>query len=228
MARRKRKTSARVVTGLPVIRRKDDLLEPIYEADPDGRPAVHHRIIDTLGIMLRAGTITQEIHDAARDFQAQFTIARFDASAACRWCGSPGGGGQGDLTDAQVDARRRVGEARDALGGLGSPAGAASGTSSGCSARSASGRCARAGEGGRRAPSRRREFWSRRWGYWRGGMGMGRAEGEQRYGRKSPGRVASASFAPVCNGGHSAESCAVVQCAFPCATSCPARILLLG
>jgi hypothetical protein len=35
----------------------------------------------------------------------------------------PGGGGPGDLTDAQVDARRRVGKALDALGGLGSPAG---------------------------------------------------------------------------------------------------------
>ena len=78
MARRKRKTSARVVAGLPVIRRQDDVLEPVYEADPDGRPVVHHRTVDTLGIMLRAGTITKDMHDAARDFQAQFTIACFD------------------------------------------------------------------------------------------------------------------------------------------------------
>lgn len=35
----------------------------------------------------------------------------------------PGGSGQGDFTDAQVDACRRVGKALDALGGLGSPAG---------------------------------------------------------------------------------------------------------
>ena len=42
MARRKRKTSAaRVVAGLPVIQRQDDVLEPVYEADPDGRPVVH-------------------------------------------------------------------------------------------------------------------------------------------------------------------------------------------
>jgi hypothetical protein len=33
------------------------------------------------------------------------------------------GGSPGDLTDAQVDARRRIGKALDALGGLGSPAG---------------------------------------------------------------------------------------------------------
>jgi hypothetical protein len=124
MARRKRKTSApRVVTGVPVIRRKEELLEPVYEADPDGRPVVHHRTIDTLGIMLRAGTITQDIHDAARDFQAQFTIARFDVVRCMPLVRLPGGGGPGDLTDAQVDARRRVGQALDALGGLGSPAG---------------------------------------------------------------------------------------------------------
>ena len=73
-----------------MIQRQDDVLEPVYEADPDGRPVVHHRTVDTLGIMLRAGTITKEMHDAARDFQAQFTIARFDvvrlhaADAVCR------------------------------------------------------------------------------------------------------------------------------------------------
>jgi hypothetical protein len=54
MAQRKRKASSgRVVTGLPVIRRQDDVLELVYEADPDGRPVVHHRTVDTLGIMLR-------------------------------------------------------------------------------------------------------------------------------------------------------------------------------
>jgi hypothetical protein len=69
MARRKKKTTAaRGVAGLPIIRRPDDVLEPVYEADPDGRPVVHHRTVDTLGIMLRAGTISQEMHDAARDF----------------------------------------------------------------------------------------------------------------------------------------------------------------
>ena len=122
MARRKRKASARVVTGLPTIRRQDELLEPVYEADPDGRPVVHHRTVDTLGIMLRAGTITQEMHDAARDFQAQFTIARFDVVRCMPLVRLPGGG-PGDLTEAQLDARRRVGGALDVLGGLGSPAG---------------------------------------------------------------------------------------------------------
>lgn len=123
MAKRKRNSSARAVAGLPVIRRQDDMLEPVYEADPDGRPVVHHRTVDTLGIMLRAGTITKPMHDAARDFQAQFTIARFDAIRCMPLMRLPGGGNGADLTDAQVDARRRVGAALDALGGFGSPAG---------------------------------------------------------------------------------------------------------
>ena len=120
---RKRRTSARTVAGLPVIRRQDDVLEPVYEADSDGRPVVHHRTVDTLGRMLRAGTITKDMHDAARDFQAHFTIAAFEAIVCLPLDRVPGGSGRGDLTDAQVDARRRVDGALDALGGLGSPAG---------------------------------------------------------------------------------------------------------
>jgi hypothetical protein len=124
MARRKRKSTARVVVaGLPTVRRRDDILEPVYEADPDGRPVVHHRTVDTLGIMLRAGTITKDMHDAARDFQAQFTIARFDVVRCMPLIRLPGGSGPADFTDTQVDARGHVGAALDALGGLGSPAG---------------------------------------------------------------------------------------------------------
>jgi hypothetical protein len=123
MARRKRKATARAVPGLQTIKRPGDVLEPVYEADPDGRPVVHHRTVDTLGIMLRAGTITQDMHDAARDFQAAFTIARYDVIRCMSLVRLPGGSGPGDFTDAQLSARRRVGEALDALGGLGSPAG---------------------------------------------------------------------------------------------------------
>jgi hypothetical protein len=123
MARRKRKATARAVPGLTTIKRPGDVLEPVYEADPDGRPVVHHRTVDTLGIMLRAGTITQDMHDAARDFQAAFTIARYDVVRCMSVVRLPGGGGPADFTDAQLSARRRVGSALDALGGLGSPAG---------------------------------------------------------------------------------------------------------
>lgn len=122
MPRRHRKTPAGEA-GLPVIRRPDHQLEPVYETDPNGRPMVHHRTVDTLGIMLRGGTITPAMHDAARDFQARFTLAYFDAVRCTSLLRLPGGGGAAELTDAQLDARRHVGAALDALGGLGSPAG---------------------------------------------------------------------------------------------------------
>ena len=43
------------------------------------------------------------------------------SSAACRWCDCLAAAVRSDLTDAQVDARRRVGKALDALGGLRQP-----------------------------------------------------------------------------------------------------------
>jgi len=120
MSRRKRPAKS-LATRLTV--GPDMLVEPIYESDPDGRPVVHHRTVDTIGRMLRSGTITKPMHDAARDFEATFTIARFDSVVCMALDRIPGSGSAADLTDAQVDARRRVGEAIDALGGLGSPAG---------------------------------------------------------------------------------------------------------
>ena len=121
------------------------MLEPVYEADPEGRPVVHHRTVDTLGIMLRAGTITKDMHDAARDFQAQFTIARFDVVRCMPLMRLPGGRGPAisptrRSMPAAVSARRSTRSAASAV----RPA-AASGMSSACSARSANGRCARAG-----------------------------------------------------------------------------------
>jgi Domain of unknown function (DUF6456) len=123
MARRKRKvTTSQAVAGLPVIRRPDDI-EPVYEADPEGRPVVHHRAVNSLGRMLRAGTISSDMYNAAADFRAQFTVAHFPSVRCMSLIRLPGGGGAADFTDAQLDARQRVGKALDALGGLGSPGG---------------------------------------------------------------------------------------------------------
>jgi hypothetical protein len=120
MSRRKRSPKALVT---PITIGPDMVVEPTYEADPDGRPVVHHRVVETLGRMMRNGSITREMHDAARDFEATFTIAHFDLVSCMSLDRIPGSGSAADLTNAQVDARRRVGEAIDALGGLGSPAG---------------------------------------------------------------------------------------------------------
>jgi hypothetical protein len=98
-------------------------LEEVREKDPDGRIVVHHRTVDTLGKMLRSGTITQEMHDAATDFQAAFIIANLDPLRALPILRVPGTGREPELSERQVDARRRVHKAMEALGGISSPAG---------------------------------------------------------------------------------------------------------
>jgi hypothetical protein len=98
-------------------------LEEVREKDPDGRIVYHHRTVDTLGKMLRAGTITQEMHDAAKDFQASFIVAQLDPLRALPILRVPGTGREPELNERQLHARRRMREAMTALGGISSPAG---------------------------------------------------------------------------------------------------------
>ena len=97
--------------------------EEVREADPDGRPVLHHRTVDTLGKMLRAGTIDEVMHDAAKDFQADFIVANLDPLRALPILRVPGTGREPDQSERQLHAKRRVHEAMQALGGLSSPAG---------------------------------------------------------------------------------------------------------
>jgi hypothetical protein len=97
--------------------------EEVREKDPDGRIVYHHRTFDTLGKMLRSGTITQEMHDAAKDFQAAFIGANLDPLRALPILRVPGTGREPELNERQLDARRRVHRALEALGGISSPAG---------------------------------------------------------------------------------------------------------
>ena len=98
-------------------------LEEVRETDPDGRIVYHHRTVDTLGKMLRSGTITPEMHDAAKDFQAAFIVANLDPLRALPILRVPGTGRDPDLNDRQLHARRRVHKMLEALGGISSPAG---------------------------------------------------------------------------------------------------------
>jgi hypothetical protein len=97
--------------------------EEVREKDPDGRIVYHHRTVDTLGKMLRARTIDQAMHDAARDFQASFIVAQLDPLRAVPILRVPGTGREPDLSERQLHARRRVHEAMSALGGISRPAG---------------------------------------------------------------------------------------------------------
>jgi hypothetical protein len=98
-------------------------LEEVRELDPDGRIVVHHRTVDTTGKMLRAGTITQQMHDAAKDFQADFVIANLDPIRATPFLRVPGTRRELDLNERQIEARQRVHAAMQRLGGASSPAG---------------------------------------------------------------------------------------------------------
>jgi hypothetical protein len=98
-------------------------LEEVREKDPDGRIVVHHRTVDTLGKMLRAGTITQEMYDVAKDLEAAFIVANLDPLRAVPILRVPGTGREPDLSERQLDARRCVHAAMQALGGISSPAG---------------------------------------------------------------------------------------------------------
>ena len=97
--------------------------EEVREADPDGRLVVHHRTVDILRKMLRAGTISQEMYDAASDFQANFIIAQLDTLRALPILRVPGTGRAPELNERQLGAKRRVNDAIEALGGVASPAG---------------------------------------------------------------------------------------------------------
>ena len=77
-------------------------LEEVREKDPDGRIVYHHRTVDTLGKMLRAGTIDQAMHDAARDFEAAFIIANLDPLRALAVLRVPGTGRDPELNERQL------------------------------------------------------------------------------------------------------------------------------
>jgi hypothetical protein len=98
-------------------------LEEVREKDPEGRIVYHHRTVDTLGKMLRAGTITPAMHDAAKAFQAAFIVANLDPLRALPILRVPGTGRDPDLNDRQLHARWRVHKWLEVLGGISSPAG---------------------------------------------------------------------------------------------------------
>lgn len=97
--------------------------EAIREADPEtGVPVVHRRAVDTLGMMLANGTITQQMHDAGGVFRRLFRTAALDGMARSPLIRLPGKTAD-TLSERNVDARRKVADALDALGGHDSAAG---------------------------------------------------------------------------------------------------------
>jgi hypothetical protein len=122
-----KKTGSKRSASTPSKRKRvQPTIRQVTEFDPKGIEVTHHRIVDTLGMMLDSGTITSGMCAAGRDFQAAFTIACFDSmprvnlTLMARSPSSPRD--VRNLNDAQVAARERVARAINALGGHGSPA----------------------------------------------------------------------------------------------------------
>jgi hypothetical protein len=99
-------------------------LEEVRIDDPeDGKPATRHRVVDSLGKLLRSGVISQEMFDIGRDFETNVIVSNLDTLRAPRLDRELGTGGPGEFTDRQLMARRRVHKTMAMLGGIGSPAG---------------------------------------------------------------------------------------------------------
>jgi hypothetical protein len=97
--------------------------EPIREADPEtGTPVAHRRAVDTSGRMLANGTITQEMDEAGGVFRALFRRAALDGMSRSPLVRLPGKAADA-LSERNIDARRKIAAALDALGGHDSAAG---------------------------------------------------------------------------------------------------------
>jgi hypothetical protein len=120
MSRKARRAKAR---AKPALWQSPLLLEEVRETDPDGRIVVHHRVVDTLGRMLKAGTITEAMAEAGRKFQRQFIMAQLDPLRAPDIARIPGNGREADPGDIGVAAREQVHRALRALGGHGAALG---------------------------------------------------------------------------------------------------------
>ena len=85
----------------------------------------HFRTIDSLALMLRHGSITTSMHDAGQDFNRTFVFAHLEPVGSPRLDRIPGGQWRDTMTERCAFARKRLGQALDAIGGIGSPGGCA-------------------------------------------------------------------------------------------------------
>ena len=91
--------------------------EPERAADPEtGTPVLHRRAVDTLGLMLAKGSITQNMHDAGATFRVTFRLAALDGIRTTQLLRVRGGAGD-LLNEHQAAARQRLAATLDLFGG---------------------------------------------------------------------------------------------------------------
>jgi len=85
----------------------------------------HFRTVDSLGLLMRNGAITAQMNDAGQDFSRTFVFAQLSSAGSPPLDRIPGCHWQDTMTGRCAWARKRLGEALDAVCGIGSPDGCA-------------------------------------------------------------------------------------------------------
>lgn len=99
--------------------------EWMREAFGEHKGNEHFRTVDSLALMLKNGTITPQMHDAGQDFACTFHVAQLNGPATPAFDRIPGSHWRDSITERAAFARKRIGEALDAVGGIASPGGSA-------------------------------------------------------------------------------------------------------
>ncbi len=98
-------------------------VEQVTERDGAGWPVTHCRAIDTVGRLIRGGLVDVDCGDSADRFRRDFHHAQFEPLCAADLRRMRGAGGREEIRDVVEDARQRVWDAMNHLGGLATPAG---------------------------------------------------------------------------------------------------------
>lgn len=101
-------------------------LQFVQEADDDGRAVKHFRCVDTLGLLLKGGSISAAQYDAGQQFATDFARAFASGIVTARLDGLPCGTRSGELmVERNARVARDVRAALDAVDGSTTPAGEA-------------------------------------------------------------------------------------------------------
>ena len=141
-------------------------VEWVREASGEHQGNEHFRTIDSLGLMLRNGTITAPMHNAGQEFATVFALAHLNGPSVPTFNRIRGGQWRDSMTERVAFARKRIGQALDAVVVSAVRAARRCGTSPGLGRASRSGQHNRDGTDGRCRSQRRAASWSRRSPCW--------------------------------------------------------------
>lgn len=113
-------------------RAQHDPIELVAERDPEGWNVKHARCVDTLGAMFNKGTISAAMLRAGRRLASDFQVAQLDPIRAQDYSQQRCGASMGGTSEMVQDAKNRVYEAMESMGGASTPCGSAAWFIIGC------------------------------------------------------------------------------------------------